>query len=193
MEQPITGWCLEGCDWLLHMFIEINFSKLTDSKKNQEWNFFSKFYPEVCCVRLKFGFVSSSSYWVRWWSGLWVGREGRNAVDPFWWKAVQGSCRSAIHLLSVPQSHHLCLQVTEGEAERSWPTDQLANRRGLGTCDALLCVSHTLQSALEIGQEARIDRLQCHFWQGQPSGDSLQALFCGSWKFSAVCPDTVSL
>ena len=29
-------------------------------------------------------------------------------------------------------------------------------RKGLGTCDALLCVSHTLQSALERGQEARI-------------------------------------
>ena len=27
---------------------------------------------------------------------------------------------------------------------------------GLGTCDALLCVSHTLQSALESLQEARI-------------------------------------
>ena len=36
------------------------------------------------------------------------------------------------------------------------PTTQFAYRKGLGTCDALLCVSHTLQSALEIGQEARI-------------------------------------
>ena len=34
--------------------------------------------------------------------------------------------------------------------------DDLAYRKGLGTCDALLCVSHTLQSALESGQEARI-------------------------------------
>ena len=36
------------------------------------------------------------------------------------------------------------------------PTTQFAYRKGLGTCDALLCVSHTLQSALESGQEARI-------------------------------------
>ena len=36
------------------------------------------------------------------------------------------------------------------------PTTQFAYRKGLGTCDALLCVSHTLQSALEGGQEARI-------------------------------------
>ena len=37
------------------------------------------------------------------------------------------------------------------------PTTQFAYRKGLvGTCDALLCVSHTLQSALGSGQEARI-------------------------------------
>ena len=36
------------------------------------------------------------------------------------------------------------------------PTTQFAYRKGLGTRDALLCVSHTLQSALESGQEARI-------------------------------------
>ena len=41
------------------------------------------------------------------------------------------------------------------------PTTQFAYRKGLGTCDALLCVSHTLQSALESGQEARI--VQTHF------------------------------
>ena len=36
------------------------------------------------------------------------------------------------------------------------PTTQFAYRKGLGTCDELLCVSHALQSALESGQEARI-------------------------------------
>ena len=36
------------------------------------------------------------------------------------------------------------------------PTAQFAYRKGLGTCDALLCVVHTLQGALEMGQEARI-------------------------------------
>ena len=36
------------------------------------------------------------------------------------------------------------------------PTTQFANRKGLGICDVLLFVSHTLQSALESGQEARI-------------------------------------
>ena len=35
-------------------------------------------------------------------------------------------------------------------------TTQFAYRKGLGTCDALPCVSYSLQSALESGQEARI-------------------------------------
>ena len=39
------------------------------------------------------------------------------------------------------------------------PTTQFAYRKGLGTCDSFLCVSHSLQSALESGQEARICRL----------------------------------
>ena len=33
-------------------------------------------------------------------------------------------------------------------------TTQFADPRGLGTCDALLCVYHTLQNALQSGQEA---------------------------------------
>ena len=36
------------------------------------------------------------------------------------------------------------------------PTTQFAYRKGLGTCDELLSMSHTLQSALESGQEAQI-------------------------------------
>ena len=36
------------------------------------------------------------------------------------------------------------------------PTTQSAYQKGLGTCEALLCMSHTLQSALESGQEAII-------------------------------------
>ena len=39
------------------------------------------------------------------------------------------------------------------------PTTQFANRKGLGTCDVLLCVAHTLQSALEMGQEAKIAQI----------------------------------
>ena len=39
------------------------------------------------------------------------------------------------------------------------PTTQFAERKGLGTCDALLCVSHTVKSAFESLQEARIMQL----------------------------------
>ena len=36
------------------------------------------------------------------------------------------------------------------------PTTQFPYRKGLATCDAFLCVSHTLQSVSQSGQEARI-------------------------------------
>ena len=36
------------------------------------------------------------------------------------------------------------------------PTTQFVYRKGLGTCDAILCVAHTLQNALDMGQGARI-------------------------------------
>ena len=42
------------------------------------------------------------------------------------------------------------------ERSSMFPTTQFAYRRGLGTFDALLCVPHTLQSALESWQKARI-------------------------------------
>ena len=44
------------------------------------------------------------------------------------------------------------------------PTTQFAYRKGLGTCDALLCVSHTLKSALESGRRLGSCRLiSVHF------------------------------
>ena len=36
------------------------------------------------------------------------------------------------------------------------PAAHFAYRKGLGTCGAVLCLSHALQSALESGQKARI-------------------------------------
>ena len=36
------------------------------------------------------------------------------------------------------------------------PTTQFADQKGRGACDALLSMFHTLQIALETGQEARI-------------------------------------
>ena len=42
------------------------------------------------------------------------------------------------------------------ECSGEFLTTQFAYRKGLGTCDALLCLSHTLQSELESGLEAMI-------------------------------------
>lgn len=39
------------------------------------------------------------------------------------------------------------------------PTTQFAYQKDLGTCNPLLCMSHTLQSALESGQEVRIMKI----------------------------------
>ena len=48
------------------------------------------------------------------------------------------------------------MQETSHSCSGVLPTTQFDYQKGLDTCDALLCVSHTLQSALENGQEARI-------------------------------------
>ena len=40
------------------------------------------------------------------------------------------------------------------------PTTQLEYRKGLDTCDALLCKAHTLQSALASGQQVRIVQIE---------------------------------
>ena len=45
------------------------------------------------------------------------------------------------------------------EGSGVFPTTQFTYRKGLGACDALLCVSLALQSALESGQEARIEQI----------------------------------
>ena len=39
------------------------------------------------------------------------------------------------------------------------PTSQFANQKDLGSCDSLFYVSHTLQSALESGQEVRMRQI----------------------------------
>ena len=60
------------------------------------------------------------------------------------------------------------------------PTTQFAYRKGLGTCDALLCVSHTLQSALENEQEARIVQIGSTIWAFSISSALwvFEVLFC---------------
>ena len=58
-------------------------------------------------------------------------------------------CKVFEHLVSVCLGQFM-------ECNGVLPATQFDYRKSLGTCDALLWVSHTLQSPLESGQEARI-------------------------------------
>ena len=65
------------------------------------------------------------------------------------------------------------------------PTTQFAHRKGLGSCDALLCVSHTLQSELERGQAMIV---QIDF--SEPLIGSTVRAFCISsvlWVLEVLC------
>ena len=74
------------------------------------------------------------------------------------------------------------------------PTTQVAYRKGLGTCNALLCVPHTPQSAWEIGQEAIILLIDFSAAYERVNHQGyLQALFCGYWRSCVVYIDTVSI
>ena len=72
--------------------------------------------------------------------------------------------------------------------ERSgvFPTTQFAYQKGLGTCDALLCMSHTLQSALESGQVARIMQIDFSI---PLIGLTIRAFSIGSalWILQVLC------
>ena len=66
------------------------------------------------------------------------------------------------------------------------PTKQFAYLKGLGTCDAFFCVSHTLQSALKSGQEARIvqiDSAQPLIWSTIRAFSISSAL----WALEVLC------
>ena len=82
------------------------------------------------------------------------------------------------------------------ESSNVLPTTQFAYRKGLGTYDALLCLSHTLQSALESGQEARIVEIDfsAAFDRVNHQGILYKLyLFHGYSRFCVVYIDTVSI
>ena len=66
------------------------------------------------------------------------------------------------------------------------PITQFANRKSLGTCDAPFCVSHTLQSALESRQEARIEQIDfCAAFDIVNHQSILYRLY--SWVLEVLC------
>ena len=73
------------------------------------------------------------------------------------------------------------------------PTTQFAYRKGLGACDAILCVSHTLQSALESLQEARIVQIDFGAAFVRVIHQGILYKLCGYLRFCVVYTDTVSI
>ena len=73
------------------------------------------------------------------------------------------------------------------------PATQFVYRKGLGTCDALLCVSHTLQSALESGREARIVQIDFSAAFDRVNQSGILIRLWGYWRFGVVYTDTVSV
>ena len=74
------------------------------------------------------------------------------------------------------------------------PTTQITYSKGLGTCDALLCMGHTLQRALEMWQEAKLVQIDFSATFDRINHQGILFKLCsGGWRFSAVCSESFSL
>ena len=92
----------------------------------------------------------------------------------------------SITSVSSKALEHMVLDWLWRFMERSGvlPTTQFAYQKCLGTCDALLCMSHTLQSVLESGKNARI--VQINFSAAFHRDNHLGILYIcsvGIWGF----------
>ena len=67
------------------------------------------------------------------------------------------------------------------------PTTQFAYRKGLGTCDALLCVAHTLHDALEMGQEPRIVKIDFSAAFDRVNHQGILFKLCSLWELVVQC------
>ena len=72
------------------------------------------------------------------------------------WKEVPRTRKKEVLSSHLVESSLTTVRLEVLERSGVLPTTKFAYRKGLSTCDALLCSSHTLQSTLESGQEARI-------------------------------------
>ena len=66
------------------------------------------------------------------------------------------------------------------------PTTEFAYQKSLGTCDALLSVSHTLRRALESGQEARIVQINFREAFDRVNHQGILQRLC-LWVFLVLC------
>ena len=67
------------------------------------------------------------------------------------------------------------------------PTTHFAYRKGLGTCNALLCVSHTLQSALHSGQKARIVQIDFSAAFDMVNHQGIFSIGSALWVLEVLC------
>ena len=67
------------------------------------------------------------------------------------------------------------------------PTTQFTYHNCLGTCDALLCTPHTVLSALESGQEARIVQINFSAAIDRVNHQAIFYKLCYVGKFEFLC------
>ena len=67
------------------------------------------------------------------------------------------------------------------------PTTQFTYWKGLSTCDALLCMLHTSQSALESGQETRIVQIDFSAAFDRVNHQGILYKLCSVWVLEVLC------
>ena len=67
------------------------------------------------------------------------------------------------------------------------PIAKFAYQKGLGTCDALLCMSHAVQSALKNGQEARIIQIDFSAAFDKVNNQAGFSISIALWVFEVLC------
>ena len=185
MNHHASWFTWESSCIVIHVGIIMN----RDSCRNHH---ISWFMYESSCIVINVGIImyrdscgNHQASWLMWESSCIVIHVGINMYRYF---RTSSSVKIASNIFSVPSSSSVAnyrpisitpvlSKVFEGLVEVRFgrfmehcgvhPTTQFAYRKGLGTCDAFLCVSHTLQSAL-IGERAGgqdcAGRLQRCFW-----------------------------
>ena len=74
------------------------------------------------------------------------------------------------------------------------PTTQFAYLKGLGTCNALLCVFHILQSAIESGLESSIMKIEFSEAFDRVNHQNFPIIILYKyWRFCVVYIDTVPI
>ena len=77
------------------------------------------------------------------------------------------------------------------ECSGALPTTQFAYQKSLGIYDALFCMSHTLESALESGQDVRIVQIDFSAASDRVNHPGIIYKLCEYWRFCVVNIDSL--